>query len=91
MSLTILKFARSLINGRIAPQVFVEAYIELYRIERDNNLLIKDEDSISGCLSTIFCLADLYNPASDRDEYDLDDRQLIEQIEQELKKLYKFN
>ncbi|WP_239423797.1 colicin immunity domain-containing protein [Snodgrassella communis] len=87
MSIIILEFARSLVNKRIAPQVFVEAYIELYRIERDNNLLIKDEDSISECLSTIFCLADLYNPESDRDEYELDDQQLIEQIEQELKKL----
>ncbi|PIT08413.1 colicin immunity protein [Snodgrassella communis] len=87
MSIIILEFARSLVNERIAPQVFVEAYIELYRIERDNNLLIKDEDSISKCLSTIFCLADLYNPESDRDEYELDDQQLIEQIEQELKKL----
>lgn len=87
MSLITLEFARSLVNGRIAPQVFVEAYIELYRIERDNNLLIKDEDSISECLSTIFCLADLYNPDSDKDEYELDDQQLIEKIDRELKKL----
>ncbi|MCX8713384.1 colicin immunity protein [Gilliamella sp. wkB292] len=87
MSLTILEFARSLVNGRITPQVFVEAYIELYQIERDNNILINDEDSISECLSSIFCLADLYNPDSDREEYELDESQLIEQIEQELKKL----
>lgn len=87
MSLTILEFARSLVNGRITPQVFVEAYIELYQIERDNNILINDENSISECLSSIFCLADLYNPDSDREEYELDESQLIEQIEQELKKL----
>ncbi|QYN45817.1 colicin immunity domain-containing protein [Gilliamella sp. ESL0405] len=87
MSLTILEFTRSLVNGRITPQVFVEAYIELYQIERDNNILINDEDSISECLSSIFCLADLYNPDSDREEYELDESQLIEQIEQELKKL----
>ena len=87
MSLTILEFARSLVNGRITPQVFVEAYIELYQIERDNNILINDEDSISDCLSSIFCLADIYNHDSDREEYELDESQLIEQIEQELKKL----
>ncbi|MCX8579484.1 colicin immunity domain-containing protein [Gilliamella sp. CG13] len=78
MSITLLEFARSLVEGRIAPQIFVEAYIELYRIERDNNLLINDEDSINECLFTIFCLADLYNPDIDRDEYKLNGQQLIE-------------
>lgn len=78
MSITLLEFARSLVEGRIAPQIFVEAYIELYRIERDNNLLINDEDSIIECLFTIFCLADLYNPDIDRDEYKLNGQQLIE-------------
>lgn len=87
MSLIVLEFAKSFVNGRITAQVFAEAYIELYRIERDNGLLLKDEDSVSECLSTIFCLADLYNPDSDKEEYELNDKQLIEQIEQELKKL----
>lgn len=87
MSLIALEFAKSFVNGGITAQVFAEAYIELYRIERDNGLLLKDEDSVSECLSTIFCLADLYNPDSDKEEYELNDKQLIEQIEQELKKL----
>ena len=87
MSLIALEFAKSFVTGRITAQVFAEAYIELYRIERDNGLLLKDEDSVSECLSTIFCLADLYNPDSDKEEYELNDKQLIEQIEQELKKL----
>ena len=78
MSITLLEFARSLVEGRIAPQIFVEAYIELYRIERDNNLLINDEDCINECLFTIFCLADLYNPDIDRDEYKLNGQQLVE-------------
>lgn len=87
MSIVTLEFARSLVNGRITPQVFIEAYIEIYRIERDNNLLMKDKDSVSECLSTIFCLADLYNSDPDRAEYELNDEQLIEKIDQELKKL----
>ncbi|XKM13051.1 colicin immunity domain-containing protein [Orbaceae bacterium ac157xtp] len=87
MSLTTLEFARSFVNGRITSQVFADAYIELYRIERDNNLLTKDEDSVSECLSTIFCLADLYNPDFDREEYELNDEQLIEKVDQELKRL----
>lgn len=54
MSIIILEFARSLVRERIPPQVFAEAYIEIYRIERDNNLLLKDEDSVSECLSSFF-------------------------------------
>lgn len=87
MSFITLEFAKSFINGRITPHVFSEAYIELYRIERDNNLLLNDEDNLSECLSAIFCLADLYNPDSDKEEYELNDEQLIAQIAQELKKL----
>ncbi|RWA45776.1 colicin immunity protein [Yersinia pestis] len=35
----------------------------------------------------MFCLADLYNPDSDREEYELDDKQLYEQVLQLINKL----
>lgn len=87
MSLIILEFVRSFVDERITPQVFSEAYIELYRIERDNNLLLKEETDVSECLSSIFCLADLYNPDADKEEYELDDKKLLELVAEELKKL----
>ncbi|WPU24779.1 colicin immunity domain-containing protein [Cedecea neteri] len=87
MSLIILEFVRSFVDERITPQVFAEAYIELYRIERDNNFLLKEETGVSECLSSIFCLADLYNPDADKEEYELDDKKLLELVAEELKKL----
>ena len=87
MSFTILEFVKSFINERISTEVFVDAYIDLYQIERDNNLLIKDKDDVSECLSTIFCLVDLYNPNSDKEYYELNAKELSEKIKQELIKL----
>ncbi|MEI8634959.1 colicin immunity domain-containing protein [Vibrio sp. PP-XX7] len=31
------------------------------------------EDNLNECLSSIFCLADLFNPDADREEYEFDD------------------
>lgn len=76
MSVTILEFARSFVEGRLSADDFAKSYIELWKIERDKNLLQQDEDNLSECLSSIFCLADLYNPDSDRDDYELDGEQL---------------
>ncbi|MDF7670428.1 colicin immunity domain-containing protein [Orbaceae bacterium ESL0721] len=87
MSLITLEFIKSFVNGRITSTVFTEAYMELYRIERDNNILIKEDKRVGQCLSTIFCLADLYNPSLNRADYELDDDQLIEQVKNELNQI----
>ncbi|GKX58675.1 colicin immunity protein [Leminorella grimontii] len=76
----IFEFAKSFVNERLSAEIFSEAYIELWRIERDLGLLIKDEDTLSKCLSSIFCLADSYNPDSDREKYELDSDQLYSQV-----------
>ncbi|RMR13703.1 colicin immunity domain-containing protein [Pseudomonas syringae group genomosp. 3] len=73
MSLTILEFARSYAAGRLTSETFTEAYIELWKIERDRNVLQLDEPSLSKCLSSIFCAADMYEPDDSREEYELDD------------------
>ncbi len=80
MSVVILEFAKSFIKERLSAEVFADAYIELWRIERDNHILLKDDERLSECLSSIFCLADLYNPEPDREEYELDDKQLYDQV-----------
>jgi hypothetical protein len=76
MSATLFKFARSFVNGRLTADEFANAFLELWKIERDSGLLRADEDRLSVCLSSIFCVADLYNPDSDRDAYELDSTQL---------------
>ncbi len=72
MSITLFEFSKSFVNGRLSADDFANAYMELWKIERDNNILDNDDVRISECLSSIFCLADLYNPKSSRKEYELD-------------------
>ena len=88
MSKTILEFARSFTKGRLSPDEFANSFIELWKIERDKNILQDDEESLSECLSSTFCLADLYNPAFDREEYELDGEQLRSKVS---KLIEKFN
>jgi len=80
MSLTILEFARSFVAGRLTAEIFSEAYIELWKIERDRNLLQLDEPSLNECLSSIFCAADMYEPSESREEYELDDEMLRTEV-----------
>ncbi|PMU07451.1 colicin immunity protein [Pseudomonas sp. FW305-20] len=80
MSLTIFEFARSYVAGRLTAEIFSEAYIELWKIERDRNILQLDEPSLSECLSSIFCAADMYEPDESREEYELDDEMLRSEV-----------
>lgn len=76
MSLAFLEFARSYVAGRLTAEIFSEAYIELWKIERNRNLLQLDEPSLSECLSSIFCAADMYESDESMEEYELDDEML---------------
>ncbi len=80
MSITILALAKSFISERLTADEFSNSYMELWKFERDSNLLKEDESSLSECLSSIFCLTDLYTPDLDREEYELNEEQLRAQI-----------
>ncbi len=80
MSYTLLEFIRSFVDGRLSADDFVNAYMELWKIERDSDKLRVYPDDVSECLSTTFCLADLYYPESDREEYELDEEGLRNQV-----------
>jgi Colicin D. len=80
MSLTIFEFARSYVAGRLTAEIFSEAYIELWKIERDKNILQHDEPSLSECLSSIFCAADMYGPDESRECYELDGEMLRSEV-----------
>lgn len=80
MSITILALAKSFIDGRLSVNDFVNTYMELWKFERDAGFLQKDSDVLSECLSSIFCVVDLYNPDLDRAEYELDEEQLRSSI-----------
>lgn len=87
MSNLILDFARSFTDERLSASAFAKAYIELWRIERDKKSILNYDEKLSECLSTIFCLADLYNPDIDRDDYELDDEQLRSKVLELIKEL----
>ena len=87
MSMTLIKFALSFSKGRISAVVFVDSYQEIWKIERDSNLLTNDPDDISEALSTIFCAADCFNPDDKRFEGDLDENQLREEVTEILSKI----
>lgn len=89
MSITLLNFAKSFVNGRLEPYVFAESYIKFYRIERDLKQL--DDSQLSAILSSIFCIADMYNPNQNKEDYEFDDKQLIEMVKTELDKLQNTN
>lgn len=80
MSLTVLALAKSFVAERLSADKFSDAYIEIWKFEGESGLLQKDEANLSECLSSIFCLADLYNPEADREEYELDESQLRKKI-----------
>lgn len=76
MSLTVLALAKSFVSERLSADQFSDAYIEIWKFEGAMGLLQEDEIKLNECLSSIFCLADLYNSEPDRDEYELDEEQL---------------
>ncbi len=80
MSLTILEFAKSFVAGRLTAEIFSEAYIELWKIERDKNVLLLDDPSLSECLSCIFCAADMYAPDDSRECYEFDGEMLRSEV-----------
>lgn len=80
MSITLFEFAKSFVNERLNACVFSNAYIELWRIEGQQGICKLDDSRLSGCLSSIFCVADLYNPDSDREEYEFDEVQLRSKV-----------
>ncbi|MEK6747632.1 MAG: colicin immunity domain-containing protein [Pseudomonadota bacterium] len=86
MSITILEFSKSFADGKLSADEFANSYLELWKIERDKCLLTKDSGSLSECLSSIFCLADLYNPNFVRNEYEIDDVQLRTEVSKLIKK-----
>jgi Bacterial self-protective colicin-like immunity len=76
MSKQLLDFARRFALGQLSADEFADTFIERWKQERDAPGGPNDSDEVSERLSSIFCLADLYNPAGDRKEYELDEPKL---------------
>ncbi|WBW59209.1 colicin immunity domain-containing protein [Klebsiella electrica] len=80
MSQELKNYIDSFIAKNISADHFADDYMMKWKAERDNNLLGKDDENLSELLSSVFCLADMYNPDDDRDEYEFNDDQLWDEV-----------
>ncbi|WP_456310122.1 colicin immunity domain-containing protein [Serratia proteamaculans] len=80
MSQLLKNYIDSLISMDITADVFADSYMTKWKIERDSNLLVQDDDKLSELLSSVFCITDMYNPDNDREEYEFNEDQLRHEI-----------
>jgi hypothetical protein len=80
MSDLLMSFANKFAQEEIDAVSFSEAYICLWKIERDLGYSCSDERSTSEKLSTIFCLVDLLNIEPNRLAYELSSEQLLSKV-----------
>ncbi|OWS74096.1 MULTISPECIES: colicin immunity domain-containing protein [Pantoea] len=80
MSQSLKSYIDSFISRDITAGCFVDTYMIKWKTERDNELLAQDDDNLSELLSSVFCIADMYNPDNDREEYEFNENQLWYEI-----------
>lgn len=86
MSLELISFARQFAGGSLSAEAFADPYISKWNDERDANKLKDDDDNLSECASSIFVLADSYNPDLDRRVSELDEEGLRSEVKATLEK-----
>ncbi|MCU1790157.1 colicin-D [Pectobacterium polaris] len=86
MSNKLIDFARGFVESKMNADDFSDSYILMWKEERDANRLSIDGKEVDEASSSIFCLADCYNPESDRDNYEFDEVSLRKEIKATLEK-----
>lgn len=86
MSKRLIDFAKSFVESKINATNFAEPYILMWKEDRDAKTLSIDGQEIDEASSTIFCLADCYNPDLAREDYELDEPTLRREVKATLKK-----
>jgi hypothetical protein len=74
------EFAERFAAGEIPAEDFTDAFMEKWKQERDSANGVTGSDEVSACLSSIFCLADLYNREAEREDRELDESRLRSEI-----------
>ena len=80
MSQSLIAFVHDFLSRPDDCSTFCEQYIHRWKGERDRGELLLDDSATSEALSSIFCLVDLFNPGNDREEYELDEQGLCNEI-----------
>lgn len=86
MSLELIQLAKKFADGGLSANAFADPYIAKWSAERDANKLKDDNANVSECASTIFILADCYNPDLDRRKSELDEAGLKAEVKATLSK-----
>ena len=73
MSKDLAMIVKNFLNDKTDCSAFCEQYALHWKSERDSGELSRDDASTSEALASIFCLVDLFNPADDREEYELNE------------------
>jgi hypothetical protein len=84
MSQNLLAFVCEFLSHSYDCSTFCNQYIRRWKDERDSGEMLRDDGKTSEALSSIFCLADLYSPNDDREEYELDERSLRLEVQRVL-------
>lgn len=79
MTLKTIEMAKAFVNRQVSAATFADQYIELWDAMSAHDLTSEGVSS-DRASSDIYMLADLYNPNSGREEYELDESQLREKI-----------
>lgn len=85
MSERLLEFVKTFLGSEFAPEFFVDEFISQWKRERDSKIFLSDAPHLSEALSSIFCLADMFNPSDDRESYEFDEPKLRFEIEKVLR------
>ncbi|MDJ1652548.1 colicin immunity domain-containing protein [Raoultella sp. Ech2A] len=86
MSMKLIEIAKALLDSKISADEYESQYLTLWRKERDDGTLSKDNDNVGYCAVELFSLADCYTSLPDREESDLDAHQLIKEVKVTLEK-----
>jgi len=62
------------------PRSFTDQYRKQWKQERDNGTLQQDSPKMSEQLSSIFCIIDMYNPDTDREDYKYDEPRMRSEL-----------
>lgn len=79
MSAQLLGLAKEFLVGEHDARGFTDQYCKQWKGERDSGLLQLDPPKTSEILSSI-CIADLYNPEADREDYEYDEQKMRSEL-----------
>ncbi len=80
MSEKLLRFVEDFLVTESNAEIFADEFMKRWKKERDSGLALSDNPQLSEMLSSIFCLADMFNPDAEREIYELDEHKLRAEI-----------